>query len=129
MPADIPDHVKAFIADHIDSVEQIDVLFILRRNPEREWTAEDVSRQLYTTPRSAANRLEALRSSEVAMATDGTEQTSYRYAPRTADLRRTIDDLEEAYRSHRSTVTRLIFSKPSDKIRIFTDAFRVKGDE
>jgi hypothetical protein len=74
----IPDHVKAFIAEHIDSVEMLDVLLFLRRNRNREWTPEEIAQRLYTSPKSAANRLSALQASRVLAASETSEPPGYR---------------------------------------------------
>lgn len=124
----IPDHVRQFIADHVDSVELIEVMLLLKRNRTDEWTAEEVSQRLYTSARSAANRLEAMRASGLATADDGPTVTTYRYAPRTSELERAANDLEQVYGQRRTTVINLIFSKPLDKIRTFADAFRIRED-
>jgi hypothetical protein len=126
---EIPDYVTEFIGNHVDSVELIDVLLLLKRNRGREWTAEEVSQRLYTTPNSAANRLEALRSSGVAAGDDSSRQTTYRYAPRDGNLDRAVNGLEDAYGARRTTVINLIFSKPTEKIRTFADAFRIREDK
>jgi hypothetical protein len=123
----IPEHVRSFIANHVDSLELIDVLLLLKRQRDREWTADEVSQRLYTSPRSAANRLEALRASGICSVAEGAARASYRYAPSTAGLERAIDDLEPVYATHRTTVIELVFSKPSSSIRTFADAFRVRG--
>ena len=129
MAAEIPDYVTEFIGDHVDSVELIDVLLLLKRNRAREWTAEEVSQRLYTTPKSASNRLEALRASGIAAGDDKAQLTTYRYAPRDGNVDRAVNGLEEAYGARRTTVINLIFSKPTEKIRTFADAFRIREDK
>lgn len=129
MPVEIPSYVAEFIGNHVDSVELIDVLLLLKRHRGQEWTAEEVSRRLHTSPQSAANRLQALRSSGIAAGEDGAPGTTYRYAPRDGTLERAVNGLEEAYGSRRTTVINLIFSKPSEKIRTFADAFRIREDK
>lgn len=126
MASEIPLHVERFIADHIDSVELIEVLLLLKRMPGHEWSAEEVSQRLYTSPASAANRLQALRSSRLASATDGPQRTTYRYQPADGELARAADDLEKVYGTRRTTVINLVFSKPSEKLRTFADAFRLR---
>ncbi len=128
MAPEIPDHVARFIQDHIDSVELIDVLLLLKGDGSAAWSAEEVSRRLYTSPASAANRLEALRASSIAAATDEPSRRTYRYQPASSELARAVDDLEREYGSRRTRVINLIFSKPSDKVRTFADAFKIRED-
>ena len=129
MATGLPEHVERFITDHIDSVELIDVLLLLKRTPSRAWTPEEVSERLYTTPASAANRLQALRASAIVTADETQAKTAYRYQPSLPGLIRAVEGLEEAYGARRTTVINLIFSKPSDKIRTFADAFRIREDK
>jgi hypothetical protein len=129
LPAEIPQHVAEFIAGHIDSVELIEVLLLLKRTRPTEWSPEEVSARLYTTPRSAVNRLEALRASGIVSAREGGGQAAYRYAPVDAATERNVDDLEREYGTKRTTVINLVFSKPDAKIRSFADAFRIREGE
>ena len=125
---DIPKEVKRFIADHIDSVEALEVLLLLRDHPGRGWSAEEVSRELYTQTESAAKRLAELQSINLLTATDE-PNLLYRYSPGTDALDQIVSGLSKAYKERRVTVIGLIFSSPSDKIRTFADAFKIKRDK
>jgi predicted ArsR family transcriptional regulator len=129
LAADLPEPVVRLIADHIDSVELIDVLLLLKRSPDRAWNAEEISQRLYTSPSSAANRLEALHASGLASVQETDGPPLYRYAPSGPDLGLAVEGLEEAYGKLRTRVINLIFSKPTQKIRTFADAFRIRGDK
>ena len=50
----------------------------------------------------------------------------YRYAPPTREVAQTIDALAESFAKYRVTVVGLIFSKPSERVRLFSDAFRIR---
>lgn len=127
--AGIPDEVRAFIAEHIDSVEQVEVLLLLRRSGDREWTADAVSDELRTNPGSAAERLADLTARRlIAPAGGAPERPGYRYAPGTPALDQAVRGLDQAYAERRVSVINLIFSKPIDKIRTFADAFRLRKD-
>ncbi len=125
---DIPEEVKRFIADHIDSVEALEVLLLLKDNPDREWGAGDVSRALYTQPESAAARLADLQSINLLAARDESGLL-YRYSPGPDNPDRVVTELSKAYKERRVTVITLIFSKPNEKIRTFADAFKIKRDK
>jgi hypothetical protein len=53
----LPAELVRFIHEHIHSVEQLEVLLLLRENPERWWSPEEVSQALRTIPSSASQRL------------------------------------------------------------------------
>jgi hypothetical protein len=121
----ISEEVKRFIIDHINSVEQLEVLLFLRSNEDKEWDAGGVSRELRIDPVSAATRLDDLcRQGLLAVRTS----TLYRYSPKTRELEQAVRELAETYENHRFSVINMIFSKPIDKIRSFADAFRIRKE-
>lgn len=123
----IPKHVERFVTDYIDSVEQLEVLFLLQRTAPTQWDAEGVARELRIASESAGVRLETLRSQKLLESLGGSPP-SFRYSPETVDLDRATRDLAETYSSRRVSVITLIFSKPDDAIRSFADAFRLRKD-
>jgi hypothetical protein len=132
MPDDkIPADVKRLIHNHINSVEQLEVFLLLREQSDREWNAVEVSRELRIQPESAATRLAALTEGRLLASTGGADKTAlcYRYQPATSDLERAASGLSAAYKERRYSVIDLIFSKPTDNIRTFSDAFRIRRED
>jgi hypothetical protein len=126
---DLAESVKKLIADHITSVEQLEILMLLRTHPHREWTADDVSEEIRTSVRSAADRLADLRARSFLAARDEGGRSWYRYAPEDSRLRDAIEQLARAYSERRYTVIDLIFAKPIDRLRVYADAFRFRKDD
>jgi hypothetical protein len=126
--ADISAAVLAFIRDRIDSVEQLEALLLLKKHPDTQWTAEDLSRALSTQPASAAARLKEFHATHLVSVQIG-EAPRYHYSPSTAALDHTIAELAEAYAKYPVRIINLIYSKPIDKIRTFSDAFKFKKED
>jgi len=120
--------VQRFIAQHIDSAEQLETLLLLHREPDREWTALDVSQAIYTVPASATMRLEGLVAGGFVASTGGSDPR-YRFSPRSEALREQVDVLAAAYRADRVAVIKLIFARPPDPLQSFADAFRLRGKD
>ena len=83
----IPDDVAEFIAGHINSVELLEVLLLLRERSGELWTDERVAQELRINPVSTAARLKALSARGLLSSTDG---VAYRYAPATTALDTTV---------------------------------------
>ena len=124
----IPDDVVEFLAQSIDSVEQLEVLLLLHQNPATEWTAESVARHLYREPTSVGRRLGVLRLLGLLQASDE-EQPTFRYLPRSEAIDATVGRLADAYAERRVTVLGLLASKPMDHMRAFADAFRIRQED
>lgn len=125
--ADIPDVVKSFVAQHIDSAELLETLLLVHSAPAREWTPDEVARSIYTVPAGATRRLEQLV--EMGLASSiGAPEPAYRYAPTRPAMAAQVDALAEAYRKARVPVINLIYNKPPDPLRSFADAFKLRKD-
>jgi hypothetical protein len=122
MAPGITDEVRSFIMRHIQSVEQLEVLLLLRAAPDKEWTPDDVARALVSQRESAERWLLDLTGRGLLTHTGG-----FRFAPGATDAR-VVDGLAEAYAKRRVTVVGLIFSKPSEAVQSFADAFRLRRD-
>ena len=124
MTGALPEEVARFVLQCIDSVEQLEVLLLLRESPDTAWSPEAVARQLYSNPSSIARRLATLQAHQLLTTTD--PPSSYRYQPKTPELSATITRLAEMYRERRVAVITLIASKPIENVRAFSDAFRLR---
>jgi len=123
----IPPRVQRFISTHIDSIEKLEVLLLLRARADRDWNARDVSQELRITEASANARLEDLKARRLLVAAGN--PPTYRYNPASSDDAQDVAQLQETYSTRRVSVISFIFSKPLDKVRGFADAFRLKRDK
>jgi hypothetical protein len=119
----LPEDVHRFLHQNIESVEQLEVLLLLWRTPERGWTSDAVATAVYSHPSSVVRRLAMLLGQGLLRER---EPGCYQYAPRTADIHHTVTRLDQAYRERRVAVITLIASKPIENVRAFSDAFRIR---
>jgi hypothetical protein len=119
----IPEGVRRFLLQCIDSVEQLEVLLHLHRRPEEPWTAESIAQALYSNPASIADRLAGLYSDGLLTLTSS---SAYRYQPKTAELDEIVSQLAETYQQRRVAVITVIASKPMENVRAFSEAFRLR---
>jgi len=123
----IPPRVRQFIADHVDSVMQLEVLLLVAAGPQRAWTAKDLAELLRIDPAWVDTQLRAMAAG--GLLAQQADPATFRFEPRTADLAQAVDELAKTYADRRVTVIGLIFAKPIDKIRSFADAFRIRKDK
>lgn len=126
MADEISKDVEQFIRDHIDSVEQLEVLLLLSENSGREWSAAEVGQKLYRQPESSLMRLRALCEARLISQSGEGDVARFRYAPSSGASDQTVKALERAYQQRKDSVIQLIFSRPSDAVRSFADAFRIR---
>lgn len=122
MGAGITDGARRLIAEHIHSVEQLEVLLLLRAAPDKKWMSVEVARALVSQPDTVETRLTDLAQRKLIRRSDD----GWCYAP--GGREQEVSELAEAYNSRRVAVVGLIFSKPSDSVMSFSDAFRLRRD-
>ncbi|MGH7524306.1 MAG: hypothetical protein ACREK8_08375 [Gemmatimonadales bacterium] len=123
--SDIPEHVRSLIRRQIDSVAELEAILLLRKSPEREWSADQAGARLYVSPAVAAYVLAML-------ARKGffeEQEDCYRYAPVDPELRRDVDDLAQIYSIDLVSVTNLIHAKPGASVLEFARAFQLRRDK
>lgn len=126
--SDIPEDVKRLLREHILSVEQLEILLLLRARRDRDLDAKVISEELRTSETSASSRLADLEQRGFVTRREEAELVLYRYAPNTKWLEETVELLDGAYAERRYRVIELIFSKPIDNLRTYAGAFRFRKD-
>jgi hypothetical protein len=125
MSDDFPAELKQFIAQHVESLAQLEALLILRQDPLARWQATELAKRLYITPEMCEAILANLRQHGFAeLAAEG-----YYYQAKSAEADRTLADLCTMYQQRRVAVITEIYSKPVSKVQTFADAFRLRREE
>jgi hypothetical protein len=124
----LPPEVERLISGHFDSAEQLDILLLLHGQPERQWVATEVSKAIFSVPTSATRRLKELVAAGFLLSM-GEGDPRYWYSPESESLRVQVDALAAAYRADRVAVINRIFQKPTDPVKSFANAFRLRREE
>jgi len=124
MPQRIPGEAQDLVLRHIHSVAQLEVLLHVRTHGDSGQTAEEVGREQKIGSEMASDLLHDLERRGFLTRKDGT----FVYSPK-AQLARQVDVLAGAYSTYRVAIINLIFSRPTEGVQSFADAFRVRRDE
>lgn len=124
---EIPAYVSRLLADSISSVSQLEVLLLLMRGDNREWTATDASRELYIQEDPAAAHLAKLHAAKLVTRSDDTPYR-YRYGPASSTDDRAARELASLYSIMRLRIINEIMHNPLDGIQSFADAFKIRKD-
>jgi hypothetical protein len=126
----LPDDVRQFLLDHIDSVERLEVLLLLHRKPAA-WTPLEIAEERRSSQLAATLHLDGLTHAGMVVAEGG----RYRIHGDTA-LAQLLDRVADVYRERHVSVITFIYTKPepadaahpvrADPLRAFVDSFRMK---
>lgn len=113
------------LQQRLSTLEQVEIVLLLRRDPSRSWTAPQVAAELGSAPESAAMRLFLLASSGL-IAFEAAGLPRYRYDPADATLDALLGELAEVCERDPQSITSLVGTRAPDPIRSFADAFKLR---
>ncbi len=123
---ELPPDLRAFLHSCIQTIVDVDLLMMMRGS-QGVRTARDVAEELRLPPAAARRALETLAARGL-LTVQVSEETAYRYAPKSEDLARYCDVLAQYYITSRHAVLAFVAeSRPS--IKRFADAFKLRGPE
>lgn len=123
----LPLNVRQFIAHQIESVAQLEILLLLRRDPQRLWDADELARQLYISTQMCKVMLEDLVRRRYLVRDAATK--SIRFEPADIEADALLAVLDDLYRERRVAIISEIHSNPISKVQTFADAFRLRKDD
>ena len=112
----------ALIRTVIRSVWALEILLLMRGQPERVWPAETLVRELRASTALVDQNLRQLIAGGLVAEEDG----GFRYRPATPLLDQACAMLEQQYRERPVATVNLIVSSATDTVQGFADAFRFK---
>lgn len=120
----VSERLKAFLEQRLSSLDQIQVVMLLRADPTRSWIAPEVAAVLGTAPETAAMRLFLLASGGL-IAFEPSAIPRYRYASVDGETNSMLQELTDVLATNRDAVMAAL-ELPRDPIRSFSDAFKLK---
>ena len=114
-----------FLQESFASVWSLEILLALHRDPSRKWTAEELIAELRSSEVVVRQSLDGLFAAGLILEEAG---GSVRYGPASAGQNELVERLAETYRVKPSAIRRVIVQSPADKLRTFSDAFRIIKD-
>ena len=125
MPVQLSETLSQFIRERLPSLEQIEIVLLLRRDATRSWTAPEVAGNLGTPPESTAMRLFLLASNGVIVFDSSSGLPRYRYVVSMPE--EVMVELDQVYDQNRDALVALTGGTVApDPLRSFADAFKLK---
>ena len=127
MSDEFPAEIAQFIDQHIESLAQLEVLLLLREEPQRAWKTAEIAKALYITTEMADPLLADMGRRGFASVLPPAS-VSYSYGLSGSNTDRLVGQLAALYQERRVAVISLIYSKPMNKVQTFAEAFRLRKE-
>jgi hypothetical protein len=127
MPSRLSANARRFLAEHIHSVMQLELLLLVAARGAEGVGVQEAGGELRAPIGWVETQLVDLGGQRV-LEFDARDGGRYRLAPG-ARHAAVIGELDEAYRRRRTSVIRAIFAPPPRDLESFSDAFRLRDAE
>jgi hypothetical protein len=124
---ELPEDVQQLLKEQIRSIEQLEILLLLREAPEKTWTAATVYQTVRSSERSVSATLDHLARSGFLSRSEGSPP-AFQYAPQSTDLGVTVGRLAHLYVERRVRIVEAIYSERVSAVDEFAKAFRLRKD-
>lgn len=115
--------VLDFAASSFNSVWSLELLLVLKRNPDRSWEADELIRELRSSQVVVAGALENLLGAGLVV---NHERGRYQYQTSPGRMEELMNELQKIYDTKPTVVVRAIVSTTNRKLKLLSDAFRLK---
>jgi hypothetical protein len=131
---DLSEDVRALLHEHIESYEQLEVLLLLRRERDEEWTVAGLATRLHVREELVGSALEVLEAGGLVAATATAATVRFAYRPISSALDAAAGRLEREYAERPIRIIQLMSANAIDRVRTaalhtFADAFVLKKDK
>jgi hypothetical protein len=123
----IPADLKQFLAEHIESLAQLEALLMMLGEPQRAWTCEELARGLYISGDMCLGIVADLERRGLVVREE--HSAGVRYSERDDERTSLLSRLAALYRERRVAVITQIYSNPTSKVQTFADAFRLRRED
>jgi DNA-binding transcriptional ArsR family regulator len=125
----IPDDVRRFLDENIESIEQLEILRVLAETPALAKSADDLATEVQATPAAVAVHLVALNGRGLLAVSEQDGRPFGRHGPHTPDHAEKLGRMLQHYRERPVSMIKLVYARPVKRLKAFTDAFKLKKDE
>jgi hypothetical protein len=119
--------IRSFISRHVRTVEQLEILLLLSREPGTAWSVQKVYDTILSTPQSVERWLEELARNGLIEKLSG-PNAGYRCTTEDG-LMSQMSALGDIYRTRPVRVIEAIYRRDASAAQSFADAFKIKNTD
>lgn len=126
------EELQRFLFEHVESYEELELVVLLRRQRERDWSPEQAATELRLPAGSCLAGFEGLE--QRGIVAKGALSGTFRYAPCSVELAARLAQVDECYRNQRLAVVMLMSVNAIERLRVatlhrFADTLRLRDQK
>jgi predicted transcriptional regulator len=122
---DVSTDVRQFLIGNIRSIEQLEILLLLRASADRPWTAREVYQRVLTNETSVQKSLEKLREQRLVQV-EG--ESAYRFVS-SVETHDVLEKLARLYKEKPARIIYALYGPEHSELDAFAQAFKLRQPE
>ena len=123
----LPQELVNFCDANTLCVDQLEMLRVLKEQPDKVWDADELARAVQATPKVVASHIAAMHGRGL-LTSMGEKSHACRFGP-APELEGIIERLLQLYQERPVSMLRLVYDRAAIRLRVFADAFRINEDK
>lgn len=123
-----PEEVKRFLDEHIESIDQLEILRVLSEDPQRAWSTGDLAKAVQAPSSTVATQVAALLARGLVVTAAQGTTILFRHGQLTPQLTTELDHALQLYRERPVTMIRMVYARANERLKAFADAFKLRKE-
>ena len=124
-----PEDLIRFMNDHVESIDQLEILRILGEDREKEWDSVALAAEVQSQPQAVRAHLLAMQARGLLVTTARGAGLACRYGVGSPELEHMVGQLLQMYKERPVTMIKMVYKRAKDPLRDFSDAFRIRKED
>jgi hypothetical protein len=121
-----PEEIVRFLYEHVESIDQLEILRVLGEDPGRDWDAVALAGTIQAEPPTVRAHLVAMHARGLLAMTGREGGHTFRHGARTPELEDKLRRLLLLYKERPVTMIKIVYQQARDPLRAFADAFQIR---
>jgi hypothetical protein len=124
----LPDDVDRFMQDHIETIDQLEILRVLGEDRQKAWDSTALAVEVQGEPQAIRAHLAAMHARGLLTMATREAGVSCRYGAGTPELETMVDRLLQVYKERPVTMIKMVYERAKDPLWAFAEAFRIRKE-
>jgi hypothetical protein len=122
-----PEEIRRFIEFNVESIDQLEILRLLRETPNKEWEVPALAAEVQAPEKVVASHLVALHGRGLLFAEKRNDWIG-RYGPHTPEHAQQVELLLKCYEERPVSMIKLVNSLAKSPLQAFAEAFQIRKE-
>jgi DNA-binding MarR family transcriptional regulator len=124
----VQNEIKQFLDANIKSIDQLEILRVLAESQGKGWNLADLSKELQSSPETISAHIAELSARGLLITSSPGGDVISRFGAATPELESQVSSVLQLYQERPVTMIKLVYAQANQRLRTFSDAFKIRKE-